>query len=55
MTAPVGLVITPITRGMAGRGDLAGGVEQTLVGQLGLQPLELSQQGADPGGRPWCR
>ena len=46
MTAPVGEVTTPITRGRNGRGAFALGIEQSLGGQRAAPLVEQRHQSA---------
>ena len=50
MTAPVGEVITPMTRGMNGRRRLRDGLEQAFGGELALALLQQRHQRAGSGG-----
>ena len=49
ITAPVGEVTTPITRGAKGRALLAAGVEQAFGGERLAAPVEQRHQRALPG------
>ncbi len=49
MTAPVGEVTTPMTRGMNGRRRLRDGVEQAFGGELALALLQQRHQRAGAG------